>query len=418
MEHPHNHRRRIAMNKHQRSIKPGLLAAAIAATVLVSAANVQAASGIAQDQQDQRTPIVSLTSAIGDVGAEIFDGRTQRYNFATLPKHVDNAIVYIDVDSLQWGPKRTRAALELAKDLNWVVMVESATWNVPRLHAFLAAHFPGTSTEGLQNVAVRIGWDNGRAVATDLTPSEAAVEVGIDYLQTTEGAALAARLWRDNLKTFAKTVAPGSQFAWFANAAYEANPTDRTHTDGRLFKLTFRNDVLKIWTHKPDPRITVCIVGWRGTKITSLGDIGRDLQLQFGTAKAIQGDNSGAKFGHGYMERFKNQVANVHAVGCTNYRITGHSLGGGMAQLHAYRLRNLAPIIEAYNPARAGNDVFQSIMRPSVDNGRTRIFCRTGDPVAFMPTGLVSAGTNNGCTYWGARFSVRPVPNHDMHLWL
>ena len=406
------------MNKHQRSIKPGLLAAAIAATVLVSAANVQAASSIAQDQQDQRTPIVSLTGAIGDVGAEIFDGRTQRYNFATLPKHVDNAIVYIDVDSLQWGPKRTRAALKLAEDLNWVVMVESATWNVPRLHAFLAAHFPGTSTTGLQNVAVRIGWDNGRAVATDLTPSAAAVEVGIDYLQTTEGAALAARLWRDNLKTFAKTVAPGSQFAWFANAAYEANPANRMHSDGRFYEIAFKNDVLKVWANKPSSRLKVCIVGWRGTKITSLGDIGRDLQLQFGTAKAIEGDNSGAKFGYGYLERMKNQIANVQAVGCTNYRITGHSLGGGMSQVHAFRLRAHSPILEAYNPARTGNGVFQSLMRGSVDSGRSRIYCRSGDPVALLPTGLVSAGTNNGCTYWGERVSRMPFPNHDMHLWL
>jgi hypothetical protein len=406
------------MNKHQRSIKPGLLAAAIAATVLVSAANGQAASGIAQDQQDQRTPIVSLTSSIGDVGAEIFDGRTQRYNFATLPKHVDNAIVYIDVDSLQWGPKRTQAALELAKDLNWVVMVESATWNVPRLHAFLAAHFPGTSTKGLQNVAVRIGWDNGRAVATDLTPSEAAVEVGIDYLKTAEGRIAASKMWRGNSEASAKARAPGSTLVGFAAEAYVAAPQYQVTHQGNHYTRAFTNDVLKIYSRVvPLTTIKECIVAWRGT--SSFGDVYRDAQLQFGTLKAMQGDTTGAKFGHGYIERLKNQIANVQAVGCNRYQITGHSLGGGMAQLHAYRLRALNPVLETYNSARAGNNVFYTLMRPGVTNQKYRLFCREGDIVSSVPTGMTSAGPDRGCTYWAPRISwVNPVANHHIEDWL
>ncbi len=413
------------MKNHQGSIKPALLAAAIAATVLASSANGQAASSTgafgtlegAPVAQDQRLPVVSLTSGIGDVGLEIFDGKTKRYNLWTLPKDAADAIVYIDVDSLQWNAKKTRAALKLAKDLNWVVVAESATWNVPRLHAFLATHFPGVDTKGLVNTSVRIGWDNRRAVATDITPSEAAVEVGIDYLQTTEGQSLAARLWRDNSKMSTKAVAPGSQFAWFANAAYDINPVDRMHTDGKFYEVAFKNNVLKVWTHRPTgSTLKVCIVAWRGTNPLS-GDLIRDLQLQFGTAKPFPGDMSGAKFGHGYIERYKNQIANVEALGCTNYRITGHSLGGGMAQVHAFGVRMKSPILEAYNPARAGNDVFQTIMRDSVVSGRSRIYCRNGDAVALVPTGLVSAGTNNGCTYWGERVSAFPLPNHAMNLW-
>lgn len=406
------------MNKHQRSIKPDLLAAAIAATVLVSAANGQAASSIAPDQQDQRTPIVSLTSAIGDVGAEIFDGRTQRYNFATLPKHVDNAIVYIDVDSLQWGPKRTQAALKLAKDLNWVVIVESATWNVPRLHAFLAAHFPGTSTKGLQNVAVRMGWDNGRAVATDLTPSEAAVEVGIDYMKTAEGRLAASKVWRGTREASTKALAPGSRLAWVAAEAYAAAPPYSVQYQSSWYTLAFYNDVLKVWARiLPLTNTRECIVAWRGT--SSFGDAYRDAQLQFGTLKAMQGDTTGAKFGHGYIERLKNQIGNVQGLGCNRYFITGHSLGGGMAQLHAYRLRSFNPVLETYNSARAGNNIFYTLMKPGVTNQKYKLFCREGDIVSSVPTGMTSAGPDRGCTYWAPRISwVNPAANHHIEDWL
>jgi hypothetical protein len=421
MEHPHNYRRRIAMNKHQRSIKPGLLAAAIAATVLVSAANVQAASSAgradtvraAPVDQDQRIPVVSLTGTMGDVGFEIFDGKTPRYNFATLPKHVDNAIVYIDVDSLQWGPKRTRAALELAKDLNWVVIVESATWNVPRLHAFLAAHFPGTSTKGLQNVAVRIGWDNGRAVATDLTPSAAAVEVGIDYLETTEGRSAAS----ETRGVSTKALAPGSRLAWFANEAYQSNPTWAQLYRGNWYRIIFHNDVVKIWNRTlPLTTLRECIVAWRGT--SSIGDVYRDAQLQFGTLKAIPGDATGAMFGHGYIERFMNQIGNVRNMGCDKYLITGHSLGGGMAQLHAYSVRSTKPVMDTYNSARAGNNVFYTFMKPGITELRYKLFCRNGDAVASVPFGMTSAGPDRGCTYWAPQLSLNPLHNHHMYDWL
>jgi Lipase (class 3) len=426
MEDPHNYRRRIVMNKHQGSIKPALLAAAIAATVLVSAANGQAASSAggsgtakaAPVAQDQRTPVVTLTETIGDVGFEIFGAKTPRYSFATLPKNVDDAVLYIDVDSPQWNTKQTHAALKLARKLNWVVMAESATWDVPRLHAFLATHFPGTSTKSLENVAVRIGWDKGRAVTTDLTPSEAAVEVGIDYLETTEGRAAAAKLWRDNSKMATKTLSPGSKLAWFANEAYASVPQNNVVYENQWYGITKYSDVLKVYSRNvPLSNRRICIVAWRGT--WSPGDILRDAQLQFGTLKAWSGDRTGAKFGHGYIERYKNQIANVHKVGCTEYSITGHSLGGGMAQLHAYLLRSINPQLETYNSARTGNAVFYTLMKPSVTAGRSKLFCRNGDPVASVPTGMVSAGPDRGCTLWAPRVSfLHVVANHGMQWWL
>ena len=140
------------MRKHRNSIKLGLLAAGIAASSLVTAGNGSLPTQTVNSKPNQNTPIVqsvrmpvvSLTRTMGDIGFEIFDGQTQRYSLSTLPKNATDAIVYIDVDSIEWNKKEMQAVLDLARDLNWVVMAESGTWNVPRLHAFLATHYQRT----------------------------------------------------------------------------------------------------------------------------------------------------------------------------------------------------------------------------------------------------------------------------------
>lgn len=407
------------MKKHQNSIKLGLLAAGIAASALVSAGNGNTVSGVggsdtikgAPVAQDQRTPVVPLTATMGDVGFEIFDGKTARYNFATLPKNVDDAIVYIDVDSLQWNTKKTRAALKLARDLNWVVMVESASWDVPRLHAFLAMHYPRMNTKGLQNVAVRIGWDKGRAVATDLAPTGAAVEVGIDYLQTTEAKALA-----ENAMT-TKALAPGSNYAWFANNAYQATASNG-QIGSRIYTVALNRDVVKVWRSTTNGT-TDCIVSWRGS--ASTGDWLTNIENQFGTSVAVPGEPSNAaRIGSGYADRLNSYRAAVNAVSCNNaYSVTGHSLGGAMAEAYSFTIRSKRPNLEAYNPARVGNASFRTQLVSALGSAKVEVFCRNLDPVWVVPVGLEHVGSNNGCTYWGSSVSVfNPVANHAMNLWL
>lgn len=407
------------MKKHQNSIKLGLLAAGIAASALVSAGNGNTVPGAggsdtikgAPVAQDQRTPVVPLTTTMGDVGFEIFDGKTARYNFATLPKNVDDAIVYIDVDSLQWNTKKTRAALKLARDLNWVVMVESASWDVPRLHAFLAMHYPRMNTKGLQNVAVRIGWEKGRAVATDLAPTGAAVEVGIDYLQTTEAKALA-----QNAMT-TKALAPGSNYAWFANNAYQATASNG-QIGSRAYTVALNRDVVKVWKSTTGGT-TDCIVSWRGS--STAGDWLRNIENQFGTPVAVPGSpSSSARIGEGYASRLNNYKAAVDAVACNNvYSVTGHSLGGAMAEAYAFTIRTKRPNLEAYNPARVGNATFRNELVSALGSAKVEVFCRNLDPVWAVPFGLEHVGSNSGCTYWGSSVSVfNPVANHAMNLWL
>ncbi len=399
------------MKKHQSSIKLGLLAAGIAASALVSAANGNTASNASGSDTAQRTPVISLTGTMGDIGFEIFDGQTPRYNFATLPKNVDDAIVYIDVDSLQWNTRKTRAALKLAKDLNWVVMVESGTWDVPRLHAFLATHYPRMNTKGLKNVAVRIGWDNGRAVVTDLAPTEAAVEVGIDYLQTTAAKALA----QNPLTT--KALAPGSNYAWFANNAYQATASNG-QIGSRVYSVALNRDVVKVWRSTSNGT-TDCIVSWRGS--STAGDWLRNIENQFGTAVSVPGSpSSAARIGSGYASRLNNYKAAVDAVACNNaYSVTGHSLGGAMAEAYSFTIRTKRPNLEAYNPARVGNASFRNELVSALGSAKVEVFCRNLDPVWAVPFGLEHVGSNNGCTYWGSSVSVfNPVANHAMNLWL
>lgn len=407
------------MKKHRNSIKLGLLAAGIAASTLVSAGNGQLVSRMdnagtlqkAPAVKAQRTPIVSLTPTMGDVGFEIFDGETPRYSLSTLPKNVNDAIVYIDVDSIQWNRKKMQAVLNLAKDLNWVVMAESGSWDVPRLHAFLATHYPRVNTKALKNVAVRIEWNKGRAVATDLAPTEAAVEVGIDYLQTTAAKALA----ENTMMT--KAIAPGSNYAWFANNAYQATASSR-QVGSRFYSVALNRDVVKVWRSTSNGT-TDCIVSWRGS--ATAGDWLNNIQNQFGFAVAVPGfSTNSARIGQGYASRLNSYKASVDAVSCNNvYSVTGHSLGGAMAEAYAFTIRTKRPNMEAYNPARVGNASFRTQLVSALGSAKVEVFCRNGDPVWVVPVGLEHVGSNSGCTYWGSQASwLNLVANHSMNLWL
>lgn len=408
------------MKNQRNSIRLGLLAAGIAVSTIAMAGSGASALQAARPGSkpgkpvvgDDRTPVVQLTSTMGDVGFEMFDGKTRRVSLSRLPMDTTDAIVYIDVDSLDLSRKRTQAILDLARDLGWVVMAESGTWNVPRLHAFLAAYYPGVDTTGLQNVAVRIASGKGRTLITDLTPTEAAVEVGVDYLQTTEAQAL----MRSAFAT--RAIAPGSNYAWFANNAYQATASNRTLST-RSYTVALNRDVVKVWRSTSNGT-TDCIVSWRGS--STAGDWLNNIENQFGSAVAVPGESSSnaARIGSGYASRLNSYRSAVNAVSCNNtYRVTGHSLGGAMAEAYAFTIRSKRPNLEAYNPARVGNASFRTQLVSALGTAKVEVFCRNLDPVWTVPVGLQHVGSNNGCTYWGGSVSViNLVANHAMNLWL
>ncbi|TXH66195.1 MAG: hypothetical protein E6Q88_12495 [Lysobacteraceae bacterium] len=407
------------MRKHHNTIKLGLLAVGIAASSLAMAGNNGFTTSPGNTHSNQgasaaangRMPVISLTSTMGDVGFEIFDGQTKRYNLSTLPHSATDAIVYIDVDSIAWNKKKIQSVLDLARDLNWVVMAESGTWNVPRLHAFLAAHYPTVNSKTLQNVAVRISWEKGWPVATDLTPSDAAVEVGIDYLETSAAKALLANQFST------KAIAPGSNYAWFANNAYQATASNG-QIGTRFYTVALNRDVVKVWKSTSNGT-TDCIVSWRGS--STAGDWLTNIENQFGTAVTVPGEPANsARIGSGYASRLINYKPAVDAVACNNtYSVTGHSLGGAMAEAYSFTIRGKRPNMEAYNPARVGNASFRTQLVSALGTSKVEVFCRNLDPVWAVPVGLEHVGSNNGCTYWGSSVSlINLVANHAMTLWL
>jgi hypothetical protein len=420
------------MRNHRTSISVGIALACLAAAGIAAA---QSTPNAGDASVGQRKAVLSLTQGVGDVGMEIFDGKTQRYNVANLPSNVDDVVVHIDVDDVKWRKARMRMALDLARDAEWPVMIESATWDVPKLHRFLAEYFPGTDTRNLKNVAVRVGWRDGRPVVTDLLPSDAAVEVGIPREQTTEGLATTTA-FRMKLR------APGSRFADLASMVYQANPGHWNGTSPQprwlRYDIALNLDVVKVWqavvrSYDNTRWISDCVVSWRGSATT--GDWLRNIENQFGRAVPLPGlSEVWGRVGHGYAARVSNYQARVLALNCDTMAVTGHSLGGGTAEVFALyahaRGKNISRV-ETYNAARSGNALFRTRfnerfadrLTPTETTWHHRTFatyCRHGDLVSAVPIGLVHvSNATGGCTYWGARVSwLNPVANHNMGLWL
>jgi Lipase (class 3) len=215
-----------------------------------------------------------------------------------------------------------------------------------------------------------------------------------------------------------RTVAPFSYYAWFANNAYQATASDRV-IGTRLYSVTLNRDVVKVWRSTSNGT-TDCIVAWRGS--ASTGDWLRNIESQFGLSVAVPGEpNNVARIGHGYASRLSTYKAEVDGVPCNNaYSVTGHSLGGAMAEAYSFTIRTKKPNLEAYNPARVGNARFRTQLVAELGSiAKVKVYCRHIDPVWYVPVGLEHVGNNDGCFYWGPAVSWwNPVANHAMNLWL
>jgi hypothetical protein len=423
-EFPHlpNKSRRKTMIRITKLATALLLATATGAAFGASQNN-QAANNSYRENSSSPKAVISIAQGPGDLGMEIrgdwtvsLDSRTATETLRS--KSIHDAVVYIEVDHLRGDEEHVRDAIKAAKDNGWTVYIESASWDNGAVRRFIGENFAKVSSAKIENVAARIEWADGTPVAINAWPTDAALEVGVPREEITEF-------------SLAKAGGEGGFLKWFANAAYQANPGNRFQTLN--WNLTINRDVLKVWlavdqsVPSTDPRRNVCMVAWRGTKLTSFSDLSADALTLIGAPQPIFGGNVNTRIGRGVAARYANLSADANRYLCGNYYITGHSLGGAMAQVHAWALRNntettrrRVAFLEAYNPLRPGNAWFRSDARNALGN-RLRVYCRNWDPVDDVPPSFFNIGHgSDGCDIRAPGFTWvpwDPFKNHAMTTW-
>lgn len=374
--------------------------------------------------------VVVLTESLGDTGRELLAAGVELTPWEKFDVSTTQALLYVDVDGLSLANEHTADAFALAAASGWDVLLESNTWDDAKVRTVAKELFPELNTNHLQNTTVLIRAKTAKSskAVEDSSPTAMLAMFGTQP---------------EDLRTYALEAATESSkrreadsyLAHFANRAYEDNPASswRNPITGHSSVLLYARDVVKVWeVVRPDGverAGTQCLVAWRGSTFGGFGgDWARNFQNQFGPARSVPGDQSDspARAGAGYVARLNNQARGVREAldrwGCDWVFVTGHSLGGGMAHLHAYTLRFSYGIarVESYNPARVGNWAFVNLYRGFMGT-RTRVFCRRNDPVASVPAGLHHVGSHSGnqggCDLWAPRASTNPVTNHSIERW-
>lgn len=397
---------------------------------------------------EKTLPVLVLTETLGDSGRELQAAGASLHSFKDFNLNDFNlnakaAIVYADVDTLDLSAPDVQAALTLAKLSHWDIILESNEWNSTRVAEFASQISPHLPTKHLQNTTVRIRTSDSKSQAgiEDTSPNKVIQLAGIDAAKLEAGR-------NAELASTPKARHASSFLANFAKRAYEDQPASYfvNPVNNGAYVLLLGRDVVKVWAgqdpvtneyFEPTPVLpngpvvqNICVVAWRGSTFDGFaGDWARNAENQWGPRQPAPTNQSGdpARVGKGYAERLKNQRAFVAGVldeyNCGRVHVTGHSLGGGMAHLHAYTLRffNVARV-ETYNPSRVGNWEFVLDYQWSLQQ-KTRVFCTHGDPVHAFPTGLHHVGmhTNNqhGCDFWRARRSSwNLIANHALEQWL
>jgi hypothetical protein len=375
-----------------------------------------------------RLPVLMLTQTYGDSAREMFAGGAVGYTLRNFPFQSTKTIVYLDVDTFNPRSRLNQEALALAKEAGWSVVIESDTWNAAAVRAMAYRLFPEARIETLNNTSIVVESTDAGLRVRDTWPSEVAAIAGVPYTDTTEGEV-----------TRALSVPKKASIHWsaiFAAKAYERNPGDIIYENKR-WQLGINHDVVKMWAYE-NPRVgPQCIVSWRGTDTT--GDWLRNLQNAVGGWARVPGfDNSGSyiRIGGGLAARLSNYK--LSPLQCREVYVTGHSLGGAMAQAYALREfvkrdwsddpRENVMGVYAYNPARFGNYSAAVNLANSTVRGypqkALQTYCRVGDPVHKLPAGdyyqgtYDLPGTREQCTHMAPRASANVIHNHRMLHWL
>ncbi len=387
----------------------------------------------ARESADGFSPVLVLSTKMGDVGREAVGMGLSVQRDRNLAMAPIDKMLYVDVDSIESADYR--AVFDIARSQLFhgtAVVIETSEFNFDRMHAIVAAEFPMLKPSSIEDVAVLIQLEGGVIKAERVDASEMAMHAGVAFKDTTAGHYSSAASAASGDTAPHSKAAPPSSISYtllYAAKAYESAPTSAD------YNLKYNGTYVDIWKKKTTPT-GKCIVAWRGTVTTNLWDVYADLssQLSWSTVKIDNAANLNLKGGKGFVNRLHAYDDTVAARMtdnlCTDITVTGHSLGGAIAQIHALQLYisdgwyyKLKTIV-AWNSPRVV-DEYTHWWYENLSAGYTyAINCRNHDwLVNPLPTGLYRMATQSstpigGCTHVGpGTYSASPTTNHDLSKW-
>lgn len=313
-------------------------------------------------------PVLFLTESKGDIGSEIATRTGFSYDVHSLPDRMLDVLVYADADELASKPLLARESFRLARMNGWPVVLESKSGNARAVRSTIAAAIAGRGGSPQTASAVSIQWRNGSArIAPTSSHAVESELLGAIALPDQNAGGSQAKYAHDTPKL------PPNYTTYFAAAAF----IDSDHVDTSRGKLDHAyysnpqnyinyifgdnvwtlaaNDESRHWdlwktvaTSNDDkgyPHPSKCMVAWRGTQLRFSNEIDliTDLAsiLTFDelfpneTAWSLFGSKD-PRGGRGFINMLKGQRAKIHYQllknNCAYTEVTGHSMGGAMAQ--------------------------------------------------------------------------------------
>ncbi len=406
------------------------LAALSATLIAISAASgtVLANSADIKPTQGAFSSLLVLSDNVGDVGREaIHMGLTQFKATHRLDMQF-HTIVYVDVDSVKDSAYRqVFDQLKASVNDGNLAVVETSMFDFDRMHNIVATEFPMVDRSSIEDVAVLLRREGGTIKAMRIDPSELAVLGGVEPTSTTAGRARSVADSRQQMKSLGAGYYDPINFAI---RAYDADPG----TQGN-WQLRHNGTYVDVWKTSNGPH---CFVAWRGTNPLNPSDDWADVSSQFRTIANIDNgeNNTSLKGGRGFVNRlhaYDNTVNDrLRSLGCITVQITGHSLGGAVAQLHGIQLafnayfKSRLLAVDAWNSPNVVNTATRALItaRFNTLGNLWSVNCRRNDMIVnSVPTGLVRIGPASsahvaGCTYVSPQRSRNPASNHSPSFWL
>jgi Lipase (class 3) len=324
-------------------------------------------------------PVLFLTESKGSIGSDIARETWFAYDARNLPpERMSKVLVYADADSLSLKSTLALESIRLAKVSGWPIVLESKSGNRNALRSALVAAQLNIARLPKNVAAVSIEWRNGEALIRPTTSHDIESRLlTIIELPQVESGGFAAK--------FAHTPPqlPPKNSAFFAAAAFidpdhvESNQPaiDHAHYSNPQSYINYiygsgvwtlaHDDSSRTWdlwktsttSRGPDGiyRPDRCLVSFRGTQLNGAGEWDVLIDITSTTlADAILEYEVGwvgygysiyqPTIGAGFSSRMRNQRSKIFYKllenRCANTVVTGHSLGGAMAQIFAAELHS------------------------------------------------------------------------------